>query len=614
VTPSPHAQASSRRNGLRYERLFLLGSGGMATVHLAMAVGPSGFNRLVVVKSMLEELSVQSDTHQMFLAEARLSARLNHPNVVQVSEVVEAPDGIMLVMEYLDGVPLSQVSRVAGDAFTLSMRLRAICEVLAGLHYAHELADYKGRPLGIVHRDVSPQNVFVTYDGRVKLLDFGIAKATNSEQTQTGLVKGRIAYMPAEQLTANQVDRRTDIYAVGCVLWELVAGNRLWANVADREILRNVIAGNVPALSSRVEVDPELEAIVTRATALDPAARYPDADAMRSDLERCLSRIAVPVTARDIGEMLSRVCAKAREERQRAIAEATAKIDLSAPTSGEHSAVDSASFNRLRVPSISRGSGTMLSVQMGAPRSGDYRVGTLVHAGSPISVREMTPGEATPPSSRSASGKNHSETRSSVRVTVTRPGLPRWAFAGLALVALGGLAAAGLFFGRRATLADNPSATPTPAAPSVVSRSLTVDATPRDARIFVDGQSVDGNPAVLNVPSGSEHVVRVEREGYEPNERRIQVKDSLTMTLNLAPAEATAPPSSTSNNREDEAKLGESVRSRGAARGAPRGVGRVPHATAPRALASSPAREPATDCDPPFYFKGGIKTYKPGCI
>ncbi len=585
VTPQSQGQISSRRLGLRYERLFLLGSGGMASVHLALAVGPKGFNRLVVVKSMHAELSAQEETRRMFLAEARLSARLNHPNVLQVSEVVEAPEGILLVMEYLEGLALSQVLRAGYEEFTLAMRVRTICEVLAGLHYAHELADYDGKPLGIVHRDVSPQNVIITYDGRVKLLDFGIAKATNSEHTQAGVIKGRIAYMPAEQLTGGRVDRRTDVYAMGCLLWETVAGSRLWANQSEREILSNVIYGRLPALSSRVQVDPELEAIVTRATALEPSERYPDAESMRAALEQYLSRLPGPVTARDIGDMLSAVSAEAREERQRAIAEAITKVDLSPPASGEL-LVEASSSDRLRPSPAFRGSGTMLSVQFGTPR------------------------EAGPPSSRSAPGQElsltqgdgrHTDTRSSVRVTPARRRPTGMLLAGL--VALVACVALVLLWRQRASV-EQPVAPAAPAAASVIEqRTLSVDASPRDARVLIDGQVMGENPAHLNVPPGSEHVVRVEREGYQPNERRVRVDENLAMNVALSAVESPPPaaPASASKS-EGRAPAGRVTRR------APRAQ---PEAPKP---AATPPREVVKDCSPPFYFKDGIKTYKPGCI
>src|SRR5690606_15900157 len=203
--------------------------------------------------------------------------------------------------------------------------------VLSALAYAHDLTDYHGAPLGIVHRDVSPQNVFVTYDGRVKLLDFGIAKATSApDLTRAGTIKGRIAYMPIEQLRGERVDRRADIYATGCLLWEAIAGSRLWDKLSEVQIVRRVFAGKIPELSSRVSVDPELERIVNRAMAQDPAERYGSADEMRLELEAFL-RSQPPATLREVGAILSTAWAEARELRQEAIAQAIDRFEREFP-------------------------------------------------------------------------------------------------------------------------------------------------------------------------------------------------------------------------------------------------------------------------------------------
>ena len=319
---------------MRYQRLLALGSGGMANVHLSLAIGQSGFKRLVVVKSVRQELLGDPAMRQMFLAEARLSARLNHPNVVQVSEVLETAEGVMLVMEYLDGLAFSASCRAAGAELTRPMRLRVMCDVLAGLNYAHDLADYHGKPLGIVHRDVSAQNVFVTFDGRVKLLDFGIAKVTsNPDRTRAGVIKGRIAYMPIEQVSGKPVDRRTDVYAVGCLLWEAVAGSKIWGTLTEPQIVRNVLKSGVPALSTRVDVDPELERIITKATAQLPVDRFSSAEELRLELEKYLSNFA-PVSSREIGELLSRVSTEARAERKRELAEAVAVAERELASQG----------------------------------------------------------------------------------------------------------------------------------------------------------------------------------------------------------------------------------------------------------------------------------------
>jgi serine/threonine protein kinase len=352
---------------MRYQRLLALGSGGMANVHLSLALGQSGFKRLVVVKSVREELLGDPAMRQMFLAEARLSARLNHPNVVQVSEVVETGDGVMLVMEYLDGLAFSAACRAAGPALTRTMRLRVLCDVLAGLAYAHDLVDYHGQPLGIVHRDVSAQNVLLTFDGRVKLLDFGIAKVTSApDKTRTGVIKGRVAYMPIEQVTGKSVDRRTDVYAVGCLMWEAVAASRIWGTLTEPQIIRNVLQGNMPALSSRVPVDPELERIVSKATASRPDDRYATAEELRVELEQYLSHLPA-VSAREIGELLSRVCGDARAERKRELAAAIAGAERELTTQGFD--VDGSTSQRLRVAADATQASGISQVPYGMQRS-----------------------------------------------------------------------------------------------------------------------------------------------------------------------------------------------------------------------------------------------------
>src|ERR1700760_1905309 len=187
----------------KYQLIAEIARGGMGIVYLAMVQGPGGFHKLVVVKELNPSVVEEPAFLTMFLDEARLAARLSHPNIVQTNEVGHEGQRYFMAMEYLDGRGLDHVrrrSRTAGFGLTLHMHLRVICDVLAGMDYAHELADFDGTPLHIVHRDASPQNVFLTFDGQVKLLDFGIAKAADSmHETITGVVKGKVSYMSPEQ-------------------------------------------------------------------------------------------------------------------------------------------------------------------------------------------------------------------------------------------------------------------------------------------------------------------------------------------------------------------------------------------------------------------------------
>src|SRR5262245_45560386 len=200
----------------KYQLIANLGHGGMADVYLSVVHGPVGFNKLTVIKRLRPSLAEEQEFLAMFLDEARLAARLNHPNVVQTNEVAEIEGQYYIAMEYLDGQPLNRILTRAQKAGTLPRELliRVVADCLAGLHYAHELADYDGSPLGVVHRDASPHNIFVTYDGQTKVVDFGIAKAaTRSAETRGGVLKGKVAYMAPEQARSGEVDRRSDVFA-----------------------------------------------------------------------------------------------------------------------------------------------------------------------------------------------------------------------------------------------------------------------------------------------------------------------------------------------------------------------------------------------------------------
>jgi serine/threonine protein kinase len=269
-------QAGATRIG-RYEILTLLGEGGMARVYLALSRGPVGFNKLVVVKQVRPELAWDQDFVTMFFDEARIASRLNHPNIVSTYEVVEEAGQYLLAMEFLEGQTLGEIlSRLGRAQMPLDQHLWIICQVLAGLHYGHELADYDGSPLGIVHRDVSPSNVFVTYNGEVKLLDFGIAKSAGAATaTQKGTVKGKIGYGAPEQFLARPVDARADVYAVGVMLWEALSGKRRKQAETPAAAYEARVSGAEPKIREvKPDVPVRLADICDRATATEPAARF----------------------------------------------------------------------------------------------------------------------------------------------------------------------------------------------------------------------------------------------------------------------------------------------------------------------------------------------------
>jgi serine/threonine protein kinase len=300
-------ETQHRRLG-RYHLLSTLGQGGMGTIHLAVAGGLGEFHKLLVVKELRRDLVRNDKFVEMFLAEAKLAARLTHPNVVQTLEAGLEDDRYFLAMEFLDGQPFSQLLKRAGQTprISLGVRLQVLCDALAGLHYAHTLIDYDGTPLEIVHRDVSPQNVFVTYDGQVKVLDFGIAKAANLKDiTHPGVFKGKFAYAAPEQVQGQPVDGRIDVFAIGVMLWEAVAMRRFAPGTPTRESVEARIAGSEPRLAEvSPSIEPELAEICNKAMHVDPNARYASAAEFRTALQHYLATSGATVDAAGIGAAL----------------------------------------------------------------------------------------------------------------------------------------------------------------------------------------------------------------------------------------------------------------------------------------------------------------------
>src|SRR5258706_5274954 len=279
-----------------------LGRGGMGKVYLALVSGPAGFNKLQVVKRLRPELAQEHDSVTMFLDEARLAARLSHANVVQTNEVGEEDGHYFIAMEYLEGQSLDTLVRRSAAqpdsrGVPLAIHLRILSDALAGLHHAHELTDFDGSPLQLVHRDVTPQNVFVTYDGIAKLLDFGIAKAaTSAHETRAGTFKGKCAYMAPEQIVGDHVDGRADLFSMGAVLWQAATGQRLWKGETDMKIFNRVLNGDIPSPRAvNPNVSPRLEAICMRALAPKREDRFQNALEMQGALEDLLEESGMKV-------------------------------------------------------------------------------------------------------------------------------------------------------------------------------------------------------------------------------------------------------------------------------------------------------------------------------
>jgi serine/threonine protein kinase len=270
----------------RYELLRHLATGGMAELFLARAVGIADFEKLLVLKRILPQHAADALFIRMFLDEARLAATLHHSSIVQVFEVGRAEGTYFFTMEFVHGRDLRQVFQRSAGKVPLEHALGIVIEAAAGLHHAHEKRGSDGMPLGIVHRDVSPSNLLVGFDGAVKLGDFGIARATLAKQADAGTAAGKAPYMSPEQVLELPLDRRTDIFSLGVVLHELLTGKRLFRG-NDAEVMERIAQEEIAPPSSLADVPHELDRVAARALARDRAARYATADELRADLEAC---------------------------------------------------------------------------------------------------------------------------------------------------------------------------------------------------------------------------------------------------------------------------------------------------------------------------------------
>ncbi len=306
----------------RYRLVTELGRGSTSIVFLAAVDGPADFNKLFAVKRLRPALAENPTFVRMFLAEARVGAQLNHPNVVSTLEIDETDALPYIVMDYLDGQPLQKLLATAAGAFLhlpLHMHLAALSGALEGLAHAHDAREPDGRPLQIVHRDVSPHNVFVTSNGTPKLLDFGCAQTAGAPWT-IPTSAGHAAYMSPEQASGDPVDARSDLFSVGVMLWEAIARRRFWPDTATKsEILSALASGALPTtrLTGLANAPPDLRSMALKATAPDPAGRYDRAASLQADLQRALRRITPPTfELRELGQRLTTVFAAERARMQ----------------------------------------------------------------------------------------------------------------------------------------------------------------------------------------------------------------------------------------------------------------------------------------------------------
>lgn len=296
----------------RFELIAELASGGMATVYLARLSGVAGFQRLVAIKRLHPHLAREPEFIEMFLDEARLAARIHHPNVVPIQEVGEKDGGYYLVMDYVEGDTLARLLARAAQAkqqVPYGVVIRIVLDVLAGLHAAHELKDDLGAPLSIVHRDVSPQNVLVGVDGIARVVDFGVARASSRlSTTRSGQLKGKLAYMAPEQARGGAIDRRADLFSCGIVLWEALALKRLFKGDGEAETLNRMLYDPIaPPSSARPDVPRALEDVCMKALERDVDKRFATAQEFAEALERAGQSLACIGSVRDVAACLEQV-------------------------------------------------------------------------------------------------------------------------------------------------------------------------------------------------------------------------------------------------------------------------------------------------------------------
>src|SRR3954451_7639516 len=302
----------------RYRVIEKLASGGMAEVFRAESAGLEGFKKQVAIKRVLPHLSEKKKFISMFLDEARLSAHLSHSNCVQVFDIGVGDNAYFIVMEYVDGSDLKAILETLkkrGRELPVEEAVFISIKICEGLCYAHELADTEGRQFGVVHRDVSPPNVLITKHGEIKIVDFGLAKASSQlERSEPGIIKGKFSYLSPEAALGKEVDHRTDIFAVGIILWEMLSGRRLFMGDSDFATVKLVQQAVVPSISKiNTKVPPELEQIIMKALARDPVQRFRSAREFAIALNEFLYHQGRPVGSFSIATLVQSTL----KERQR---------------------------------------------------------------------------------------------------------------------------------------------------------------------------------------------------------------------------------------------------------------------------------------------------------
>ena len=408
----------------KYRLVKLIASGGMAEVYLARQAGAAGFEKLVCLKRILPHLARDKQFVDMFLNEARLAAQLDHPNIVSIFDLGETNGNYFIAMEFIDGPSLRAIAKRSnelGELLPIPEVLKCISMGASGLDYAHNLTDADGQPLGLVHRDVSPDNILVHRNGSAKVVDFGIAKAAGSSgATRTGTLKGKVAYMPPEQLRGETLDRRTDVFALGVCLYELLAGKRPWEGSSEVALIGKIMTEDpTPIAELRPDAPQELVAIVEKALAKDRGNRYQSCHDLQADMEALLVQMAQTITPARISDFVKAYTPPQTESATEATEQALQNVqdEMDSNTGAAPALVSSGS----RTPARESDPGTMMLEQAVQPQPksralvfglgvflaiaavggiGGYAYWTKLHADAdnePVQVERATVAEAPKP-------------------------------------------------------------------------------------------------------------------------------------------------------------------------------------------------------------------------
>jgi serine/threonine-protein kinase len=549
----------------KYRLLKRLARGGMAEVFLAAQSGPDGFRRRVAVKRILPHLADSQEFVGMFLDEARLAAALSHPNVVHVYDFGKVDDYYFITMEFVDGVDAGLIiKQSAHEPAPPELVARIVADAAAGLHHAHQLTDALGRPVGIVHRDISPQNLLISFDGVVKVVDFGIAKAAfHAERTRPGVVKGKFAYMSPEQVVGKSLDGRSDVFSLAVVAWEMLAGRYIVSRDNPAESMRLIRDGRLPAIESvRKDVPAPLARALGRALTKDFDDR-PSAKELGLELEAYLKGASGIATSLAVAEWV-----RARFPR-----EMTGPL----PVLGGGTEASPGTVQATAGTAAATGLASASALAGGTPTSAEAPAARRAETAPPTD-REAAPVTSAPsPPIASVAGTEMMPAARPRR----RRGLAAAVGLAVGLVVVGVLWLAGAFSNGRArtpTVARAPAqvAPPTgprvtpmaPVAPAADAAVMAVDppvapttaeldivTDPGGAHVALDGHALDTpTPAHIAELGEGEHTVQVTLTGYAPVSRRVTlaVGDRRTLEIALAPEPGTKPAAHPPSNAREE--------------------------------------------------------------